>query len=439
MATRLSNDIIRLAVPAFLTLIAEPLFLLADSAILGHLSTTALAALGIASSVLLTATGIFVFLAYGTTALVARRIGAGDQARALSAGVDGIWLSVALGILTAALIAAFAAPLSRALGAGGAVVQASAHYLHIAAIGLPAMLVVLAATGVLRGLQDTRTPLVVATIGFGANIVLNYALVFGAGLGVGGSALGTTLAQVGMAIALVLVVARQARTAGADLRPRAQGVLRAGLDGIPLLVRTLALRAALLLTTWVAATNGATALAGHQLASTIFSFLAFALDALAIAAQALTGSALGSGDLARARDLTAVLTRWGIWYGIVLGALLIAARDLIPLAFTSDVGVRHALAAALIPLGLAQPVAGVVFVLDGILIGAGDARMLAWLQVGALAVYVPVVVFVHQQTFASAPGALVALWAAFGFFMVARLLGLVWRARTDRWMVTGAS
>lgn len=195
---------------------------------------------------------------------MARRIGAGDQARALSAGVDGIWLSVALGILTAALIAAFAAPLSRALGAGGAVVHASAHYLHIAAIGLPAMLVVLAATGVLRGLQDTRTPLVVATIGFGANIVLNYALVFGAGLGVGGSALGTTLAQVGMAIALVLVVARQARTAGADLRPRAQGVLRAGLDGIPLLVRTVALRAALLLTTWVAATNGATALAGHQ-------------------------------------------------------------------------------------------------------------------------------------------------------------------------------
>lgn len=442
MPSTLSKDIIGLAVPAFLTLIAEPIFLLVDSAILGHLGTDSLAALGIASSVLLTATGVFVFLAYGTTALVARRIGAGDRASALSAGMDGMWLSVALGAAAAVVLSVWAAPFSRALGADGAVLAPAVHYLRIACIGLPGMLVVLAATGVLRGLQDTRTPLVVATAGFTANAVLNYVLVFGAHLGVGGSALGTTIAQVGMAVALSAVVICHAKRYGARLRPHAGGVLRAARDGVPLLVRTLALRFAMLLTTWVAATGGATTLAAHQLASTVFSFLAFALDALAIAAQALTGTALGAGDPARTRELTRTMVRWGLVCGVVVGAVTLAARTVIPLPFTADAGVRAALAAALVPLAISQPVAAVVFVLDGILIGAGDTRALAWLQVGALAAYVPVLVALHEHelsaTSLTASTALTVLWVAFSWFLLARLLGLVWRARGDRWLVTGA-
>ena len=202
------REILRLAIPAFLTLVAEPLFLLADSAIVGHLGTEALAALGVASSILLTAVGVFVFLAYGTTSVVARRLGAGDETDAVAAGVDGLWLSVGLGALAAVVLAVAAPPLCAAIGGSPGVQEQATIYLRISAIGLPAMLVVLGATGLLRGFPDTRTPLMVAVAGFGANIVLIVALVYGAGLGIAGSAIGTVLAQTGMAVALVVTVVR---------------------------------------------------------------------------------------------------------------------------------------------------------------------------------------------------------------------------------------
>ena len=291
------REILRLAIPAFLTLVAEPLFLLADSAIVGHLGTEALAALGVASSILLTAVGVFVFLAYGTTSVVARRLGAGDETDAVAAGVDGLWLSVGLGALAAVVLAVAAPALCAAIGGSPGVQEQATIYLRISAIGLPAMLVVLGATGLLRGFQDTRTPLVVAVAGFGANIVLNLALVYGAGLGIAGSAIGTVLAQTGMAVALVVTVVRKAIQLGAPLSPHTAGILVAARGGVPLLVRTLALRGVIIATTVVAARYGDTVLAAHQIVMTVWNGLAFALDALAIAAQAITGKALGAGDV----------------------------------------------------------------------------------------------------------------------------------------------
>src|SRR5690349_2914923 len=172
------REILRLAVPAFLALVAEPLFLLADSAIVGHLGTEQLAGLGVASSILLTVVGIFVFLAYGTTAVVARRLGAGDERGGVAAGIDGLWLSVGLGAATAVAMAVAAPALCAAIGGSPGVQEQATIYLRISAFGIPGMLVVLGATGLLRGLQDTTTPLVVAVAGFGANIVLNLALVY---------------------------------------------------------------------------------------------------------------------------------------------------------------------------------------------------------------------------------------------------------------------
>lgn len=186
------REIVRLAVPAFLALIAEPLFLLADSAIVGHLGTAPLAGLGVASAVLLTAANLFIFLAYGTTAAVARRLGAGDLRSALSSGIDGLWLAVLLGLLAAVALATFAAPFADLFGASGEATGQAVTYLGISAAGLPCMLVVLAATGVLRGLQDTRTPLVASVIGFTANAVLSFLLVHPVGLGIAGAAWGTS-------------------------------------------------------------------------------------------------------------------------------------------------------------------------------------------------------------------------------------------------------
>lgn len=442
------REILRLAVPALLALVAEPLFLLADSAIIGHLGTTQLAGLGVASAALITAANIFIFLAYGTTSIVARQVGAGSARAAVSAGIDGLWLASGIGVVVGALVAVYAAPVCELFDASPAALTQAVSYLRVSAFGIPAMLVALAVTGVLRGLQDTRTPLIASVVGFSSNIVLNLLFVYGLHLGIAGSALGTVMAQSGMAAALVVVVTRRARQLGASLRPHPQRVLRAGLDGIPLLVRTLALRTVLLVTAWVAAGLGDVPLAAYQVAATIWTFLAFSLDALAIAAQALTGRALGAGDIASARSATRTMLLWGVLGGGILGILVLATHSLLPVLFTPDPAVQSVLAAALVVVGLSQPIAGFVFVLDGVLIGAGDGLWLAVAQVVVLALYLPLILAVRAtgpsllastNTVVGQGHAITALWLAFVVFMMLRGLALGWRARGDAWLVIGAT
>lgn len=432
------KEILRLAIPAFLALIAEPLFLLLDSAIVGYLGTAPLAGLGVASVVLLTVANIFVFLAYGTTSVVARRLGSGDVRGAIAAGMDGIWLALLLGLAATAILVIFARPLVGAFGAAPEAADQAVIYLQVSALSTPALLIVLATTGVLRGLQDTRTPLIVAVVGFSVNAALSYLLVHPAGFGIAGAAWGTVIAQTGMALALVTVVIRGARRLDARLRPQPLGVLSAALGGVPLLIRTLALRAVLVITTWYAAGLGTPELAAHQVAMTIWSALAFALDALAIAGQAITGRTLGAGHLAATRAATATMLRWGIWFGVILGALILATHRLIPLGFSNDPQVRTALAAALIVIAIGQPISGIAFVLDGVLIGAGDARWLAWAQTIFLLSYLPMIGVLILLDLDGTTG-LVGLWIAFSAFMLIRAAGLWWRARGDGWMVAGAT
>jgi putative MATE family efflux protein len=433
--TRRSHDreILALAVPAFGALVAEPLFLMADSAIVGHLGTAQLAGLGIASAALTTVIGACVFLAYATTAAVARRIGAGDRRAAVQQGVDGIWLALLLSTVLAALTAALAPQAADLLGASPTAAPFAVTYLRISALGVPAMLTVLAATGVLRGFQDTRTPLLVAVGGFGANLFLNLGLVYGAGLGVAGSAWGTVLAQNAMAAAYLAVVVRGARREGASLRPDAPGIRASARAGGPLLVRTLSLRAVLLTATAVAAGLGDTAIAAHQITMTVWSFVAFALDAIAIAGQAIIGRHLGAGDAPGARAATRRMVEWGIGAGLLLGLLMVLARPLYVPLFTADPAVRDVLSGVLLLAALTQPVGGLVFVLDGVLMGAGDGGYLAWAMLGTLLVFGPVALAVP-----TAGGGLVALWWAMNLFMLTRAAFLTARVRTGRWLVTGA-
>jgi putative MATE family efflux protein len=428
------REILRLAVPAFVTLVAEPVFLLADSVVVGHLGNVQLAALGVAAAALQTVANIFVFLAYGTTGAVARRLGADDHRGALSLGVDGLWLALILGVAAALATLLLASSLAGWLGANGTVRADATTYLRISALSVPAMLLNFASTGVLRGLQDTRTPLVVALIGFPANIVLNVTLVYGAQLGIAGSAWGTALAQLGMATALITVVIRHARRDGASLRAHPIRVLGAAREGFPLLLRTLSLRGVLLITTWIAAGLGVVSLAAYQVSSTIWSSLGIALDALAIAGQALTGRYLGAGDVAGARAATRLMIRWGVGAGALFGVVLLAVHGLLPLAFTSDQHVRDALAAALVVIAIGAPLGGWVFVLDGVLIGAGDGRWLAVMQLSILAAYVPIALVVRAHA-----SSVTTLWWAFTAWMLLRGLALGWRARSDAWLVTGAT
>ncbi|MFE2512169.1 MATE family efflux transporter [Streptomyces naganishii] len=431
---RHDREIVALAVPAFGALVAEPLFVMADSAIVGHLGTAQLAGLGVASALLTTAVSVFVFLAYATTAAVARRMGAGDLQAAIRQGMDGIWLALLLGALVIAAVLPTAPALVSLFGASHTAAPYATTYLRVSALGIPAMLVVLAATGVLRGLQNTRTPLYVAVAGFVANAALNAALVYGAGLGIAGSAWGTVIAQCGMAAVYLTVVVRGARRHSASLRPDAAGIRASARAGVPLLVRTLSLRAILLIATAVAARLGDADIAAHQIILSLWSLLAFALDAIAIAGQAIIGRYLGADDAAGAREACRRMVEWGLAVGVVLGLLVIVGRPAFLPLFTGDPTVKDTALPALLVVALSQPVCGVVFVLDGVLMGAGDGPYLAWAMLVTLAVFTPAALLVPALG-----GGLTALWGAMTLMMTVRMATLWLRARSGRWLVTGAT
>lgn len=437
-SSTLNRDILRLAIPALGSLVAEPLFLLVDSALVGHLGVAPLAGLGIASAVLQTIVGLMVFLAYATTPAVARRFGAGDPTRAVSVGIDGMWLALGMGAILA-LAGYLTTPLLvRLFGATPEVARDAETYLGISMWGLPAMLIVFAATGLLRGMQDTVTPLWIAALGFGANALLNWLFIYGLGWGIGGSAFGTVVAQWGMVAAYVIVIGRLARRHDASIRPHRDGVRGSARSGGWLFLRTVSLRAALLATVFVATTLGTEELAGWQVAFTIFSTAAFALDALAIAAQALIGKGLGAGAPDEVQRTLRRTVAWGAWFGVVVGALIAALSGVIGLLFTGEAALAALVMPALLVLAAAQPVCGVVFVLDGVLIGAGDAKYLAIAGVLNLVPFVPALGILAVVGVGGAAGLACLAVAFFGVYMLARLATLGVRVRGVDWMSAGA-
>ncbi|PPI26532.1 MATE family efflux transporter [Rathayibacter sp. AY1B5] len=432
MTSALDRSILRLAVPALGSLVAEPLFLLTDSALVGHLGAVPLAGLALGGTVLQTIVGLMVFLAYSTTPRVGRALGEGDERRAVAAGIDGGWLALLLGA-GIAVAGALAAPAVVALfGAEPAVAEAGVRYLAVSMAGIPAMLGVFALTGLLRGFQDTRTPLVIAAGGSALNAALNAVLIYPAGLGITGSALGTVIAQWAMLAAYAGVALRLARRVGAPLRPHLAGLASSAGSGGWMLLRTASLRAAILLAVATATSLGAEELGAFQVAMTLFSTVAFALDAVAIAAQALLGRLLGAGDAAQARAVTKRCVTWGIGAGVVLGALVTGLSGVLPYVFSSDQEVLRLLPAAIAVVGLTAPLGGYVFVLDGVLIGAGDGRYLAFSGLSNLAVFVPLALLAPA---APAEWRLLALWLAFAVgFLGARAITLGLRVRSDVWL-----
>jgi putative MATE family efflux protein len=426
------RQILAVAVPAFLALVTEPLMLLADTAIVGHLGTPELGALAAASVVLGTVVGLCVFLAYGSTASVARHHGAGDERGALGLAISSLWLAASLGVALGLVVLLGSGTFSRALSSSQRVADLAQDYLVVSAAAVPAMLVILAATGALRGVLDLRTPLIATITANVVNVVLSLVLVHGLDWGVRGAAAGTVLAQWLGAGWLTWAVVRRARPARAPLTPRVGEILRAARQGVPLIVRTLTLRATVILAALVAAGLGDVELAAHQVAATLVALLAFGLDAIAIAGQTLTGRALGAGDAARARATTRRMIAWGAGTGLVAAALLAGAAPWLPRLFTGDDAVRDALVPALLVVAAVQPLSGIVFVLDGVLIGAGDGVYLALAGLVTLAVYAPLVLLV------GATGAgFTWLWLAYGGFIAARLVTLWLRQRGDAWLVLG--
>lgn len=429
----IDRAIARLALPAFGALVAQPLFLLIDAAIVGTLGTEALAGLGAASTIFGAVVGLCIFLSYAATAAVARLFGAGDRAEALSQGVDGMVLGVVLGVVLGAVTFVAAEPLIRALGTSDDVTPYAVTYLRIIALAYPAVLGVLAGVGVLRGLQDTKTTLYVTLVQVLTNLILSVLFVLVLEWGIGGSAIATGIAEV---IGLVLysaVILRLAHRERARLHPSGVGVVRSARDGVPLFVRSLALRGVLVLASAVAARLGDPELAAYHVTVTLFFMLALALDAVAIAGQALIGKTLGEGAVGQSRAMTARMVMWSIWLGVGLGALLLVARPWLPEWFSDDAQVITIMSGALLVLAVLQPMSGVLFAIDGVLIGAGDTVWLAWAQVVVFAAFLPAAWLVLQFNLG-----VTGLWWALGWFLLLRTALVVWRVRGSAWIVLGA-
>ena len=266
-----SRAILGLAVPALGALVIEPLLLMIDSIMVGSLGTAPLAGLSLASTILTTLVGVFVFLAYATTALTARALGAGRPREGIQAGIDAMWLALGIGVVVVAVLLFTAPTIITFMGADAQVFPQAVAYLRGASFGMLPMLVILAATGTLRGVLDMKTPLYVLAGGSVVNVGLNLVLIFGLNMGILGAGIGLSVTQTLMCVALASVVARKARPFGVSFKPSLTGLGGAFAAGLPLLVRTISLRLALLATVAIATQAGVIALAAHQVVNTVWT------------------------------------------------------------------------------------------------------------------------------------------------------------------------
>ncbi|WP_419931170.1 MATE family efflux transporter [Candidatus Poriferisodalis sp.] len=428
------REILLLAVPAFGALIAEPLYVLTDRAIVGRLGTPELAGLAIASAILLSAHAVLIFLAYGTTGLVGRLVGAGSPKRAAEQGIAGVWLSVGLGIVVSLAMWAGSDWLVGLFDPEPEVAEHALTYLRISLLGFTALLMGMAATGYLRGAQDTVTPLVIVVASAAANVIVELLLVFELDMGIAGAAWSTVIAQWGAAIAFAVAVARRARAAGATLRFVAAAARRYALVGAQMFVRTASLRGSFVLTTVFAAHIGTTEVASHEIGLQIWSFFSLALDAVAIAGQAMVAKELGASRPEVARAASVRMIGMSIQLSVVFGAAVVLLRAPIAAIFSTDPDVVSLAGFLLLFVAFSQPVNAAAFAFDGIFIGAGDLGFLAWAMAGAAVGF-------------SVVGGVVRLldlgigwvWAALVLFMCFRVAPQWVRFRGDAWLRTGES
>lgn len=424
-----ARRIFALSASAFVVLAAEPLFLLVDTAVVGHLGRVPLAALGAAGTVMSLLAIVGTSLEYGTTGRAARYFGAGDRRAAVAEGVQASWLAVVIGAAGVALGELLAGPVTRAVAGGAAVARDAEEWLRVAVLGLPFLLLVLAGNGWMRGVQDTRSPVRVVLVANALSAVASPVLVFGLDMGLVGSAVANVLAQVVGALLCLRLLVRSADTA----RPLWHVMRRQLVVSRDLVIRSVAFYTSSLVAAAVAGRMGAAQLAAHQVGSQLWLLAALLLDSFAIAAQALVGAALGGGRADEARATAWRVARYGLWAGVGLAALTAAGAVGVPAVFSDDPSVRHQ-AHLLWPwLVVLMPVGGVVFALDGVLLGAGDnAFMRNVTLAGALGGFVPVSLLSLHEGWG-----IRGVWGGLFAFVAIRLVGMVARTRGGHWAVVG--
>lgn len=425
-----ARQVFGLALPALGVLAAEPLYVLVDTAVVGHLGALPLAGLALGGVVLSQISTQLTFLSYGTTSRTARLHGAGRRTDAVSEGVQATWLALTVGLVVLVAGQLLAWPVARALSGSDAITGAAVSWLRIALCGAPLILVTMAGNGWMRGVQDAVRPLRYVLLGNGISAVLCPLLVYVAGWGLEGSAAANLVAQV-ISASLFL---RALFAEKVPLRPHLH-VMRAQLGlGRDLVLRSLAFQACFVSAAAVAARTSADAVGAHQIVLQLWTFLTLVLDSVAIAAQSLVGAALGGGAQRRAQGVAGQITRYGLIFGCVLCVVFAALSQPLPLAFTSDPGVLAQVPHAWWFFVALQPIAGVVFALDGVLLGAGDAAFLRTATLLSAGIgFLPLI----WVSLALGWG-LTGIWTGLSVFMVLRLAAVVWRWRSGRWAVVGA-
>ena len=419
--------------PALGVLAAEPIYLLFDIAVVGRLGAVSLAGLAIGGLVLSLLSSQLTFLSYGTTARAARFFGAGDRRAAVGEGVQATWLAIGLGLLVVLVVEATAVPLLRVIAGRGEIADMALPWLRVAILGAPAILISLAGNGWMRGVQDTTRPLRYVVVGFALSAVLCPTLVYGwlgmPRLELMGSAVANLAGQ--SLAALCFCRALLAERVSLRINPsvlRVQVVM-----GRDLLVRTMAFQVCFVSAAAVAARFGAAAVAAHQVVLQIWSFLALVLDSLAIAAQSLVGAALGAGHLAHAKSVAWRVTIFSTVAAAGLATVFALGASAFPRLFTTDRSVLESIGVPWWFLVAQLPVAGIVFALDGVLLGAGDARFMRNATLAsALLGFLPLI----WMSWAWHWG-LVGIWSGLTTFMVLRLVFVGWRTWSGRWLVAG--
>ncbi|TCO56751.1 MATE family efflux transporter [Actinocrispum wychmicini] len=422
--------LLSLAVPALVVLAAEPLYLLVDTAVVGHLGAVPLAGLSVAVVLMSQVSNLLTFLSYGTTATAARLYGAGRRTEAVAEGVQATWLAVVVGMALVVVGQVAARPVADLLAGSSEVADATVGWLRIGLFGWPLVLITMAGNGWMRGVQDTARPLRYVLAGNGISALLCPILVHVVGWGLTGSAIANVVAQViSAAMFIRALMAEQVSLRPSPSKMRAQ--LSMGRD---LLLRGIAFQASHISATTVAAHMSTATVGAHQIVLQLWNFLGLVLDSLAIAAQSLVGESLGASDERHARSVAWQVAGYGLIFGSALGVVFALLAGVLPHAFTTDPAVLAEVPHAWWFFVALQPICGVVFALDGVLVGAGDAAFMRnSTLLAAFAGFLPLIWAAYLFGWG-----LVGIWAGLSAFLVVRLVAVVSRTRSGRWAVVGA-
>lgn len=421
-----ARQIFGLALPALGVLAATPLYLLLDTAVIGRLGAFELAALAVGTTVQSTVTTQLTFLSYGTTARASRLFGQGQREGAVAEGIQASWVGLGVGLLLAGVVWLFAEQIGLALSDDAATAAAAAQWLHIEAVAIPLTLLIMAGNGWLRGVQDTRRPLWFTLAGVIPGAILIPILV--GRFGLPGSAMANVVG-IGITSSLFLLALRREHTG--SWRPRWDIMRRQLVMGRDLIVRSLSFQVAFISAAAVAARFGTSALAAHQILLQLWNFITLVLDSLAIAAQALTGAALGRGTVGVAKQVGQRVTLYSLLFAGALGAVFALGAGVIPRIFTDDGDVLASMSGPWWLMIVMIILGGVVFALDGVLLGAGDAGFLRTITVLAvIGGFLPGVWLAFALD-----GGLTGIWVGLFAFILIRLVAVVWRFRSGAWAV----